>query len=314
MQVAVPGTLHSGSVVFNAGSSFKLQVGFGGGSNSRLDVAGTVDLSGGPTLTRVFSPLDNLPDTLTVITSTGGIIGTFAGLPDGEKLFFGTQPYQVHYTANAVTLNRVFTANELVVEHIYGDLLGRACDPIGRMYWSSQLDTGAMTPMDVALGIQASTEYCTNVVQGLYQELLGRAADPYGFDTFMAFLGAGGTARQVEALILGSPEYYQAHGGSNDGFLTALYGDVLHRAPDPYGMQVYGAALASGMTPQQVAEVVFSSGEYQQAAVQDLYGQLLHRAADPYGMDVFTTAMQQGMSEEAITANIIGSGEYLSQV
>jgi autotransporter-associated beta strand protein len=313
-QAAVPGTLHSGSVVFNAGSSFKLQIAFGNvGDNSRLDVTGTVDLSGGPTLNRVFSPLDILADTLTVITGTAGITGTFADLPEGTKVFFGDQPYQIHYTASAVTLDRVFSANELVVAHIYEDLLGRAPDPIGRTYWSFQLDHGAMTPTQVALGIEASPEYRNNVVQGLYQQLLHRVADPFGLNVFVSLLGAGGTARQVEALILGSTEYCHSQGGgTNAGFVTALYADILHRTPDDFGMQVFSQALGNGVTPQQVADLVFSSDEYVQATVEGLYARLLHRQADPFGMDVFSAAMQQGMSEEAILASIIGSGEYLS--
>ena len=59
-------------------------------------------------------------------------------------------------------------------------------------------------------------------MQNVYDTLLRRTADAQGLDTFVPLL-AEGTITHVEAQVLGSPEYGQAHGG-DDAFLEALNG------------------------------------------------------------------------------------------
>src|SRR5262249_55494644 len=115
--------------------------------------------------------------------------------------------------------------NQLFVENIYETLLHRPADP-GAVVWVTQLDH-ALSPAAFVLAIQASTEYRTNEVQALYQRCLRRAADPGGLQAFVNFLGHGGTVEQVAAVMVGSPEYFQLHGGNNVSFLEALYLDAL---------------------------------------------------------------------------------------
>jgi len=79
-----------------------------------------------------------------------------------------------------------------------------------------------------------SAEYRSDRLQELYQQLLHHDADPTGLNFFMAFLDRGGTTEEVAAAIAGSPEYFQVRGGgTNTGFLNALYQDALGRALDP---------------------------------------------------------------------------------
>jgi hypothetical protein len=42
--------------------------------------------------------------TFTFLTATGGITGTFAGLPDGAQIIVGSTPYTIDYTQNSVGL------------------------------------------------------------------------------------------------------------------------------------------------------------------------------------------------------------------
>jgi Domain of unknown function (DUF4214) len=137
-------------------------------------------------------------------------------------------------------------------------LLNRSVDPVGEAGWTNLLNQGVSRQIIVGV-IEQSVEYRTDEVERLYQQLLNRNADAQGLNGFVNALGSGATILQVEAAIVGSPEFFQDAGGTNQGFVTALYGDLLHRAPDPGGQAVALAALSGGVGPQAVAAAVLSS-------------------------------------------------------
>jgi hypothetical protein len=101
------------------------------------------------------------------------------------------------------------------------------------------------------------------MVQRLYESYLGRPADPVGLSAFTAELGSGGTDEAVAAALVGSPEFFQDSGGSNSGFLSALYEDVLNRPIAATGQSAWGTALKQGVTRAQVASANFASTEYE---------------------------------------------------
>jgi hypothetical protein len=162
----------------------------------------------------------------------------------------------------------------------------------------------------VALDIEASPEYLTDVVEALYSKYLNRNADPFGLNVSLNFLAAGGSIENLAWLITGSPEFFQDAGGTNDGFVRLLYEDALGRQVDPTGESLADAALANGYTPAQVAEVIFTSQEYYTDLVQSFYQQLLHRPADPSGLNTFVNTLQTGSTDQQVIALILGSQEY----
>ncbi len=206
------------------------------------------------------------------------------------------------------------TMEQVFVGQLYQDLLGRPAEDGGLTYWTGLLQGGSNREQ-IVQGIVNSDEYHGRQVQQLYHTYLHRDVDPVGLSTFSGLLAQGGTVEQVQALIVGSPEYWQNEGGgTNAGFLTALYHDVLGRDIDAVGQQVFGQALNQGMTPAQVAALVFQSDEYRQDWVQAAYGQLLHRPTDPTGLAAFTGALQQGVADAAVLAAIAGSSEYFANL
>jgi autotransporter-associated beta strand protein len=103
--------LHSnGDVNFLAESSFDADIhglnpGDGGVDGyDQLNVIGRVDLSGSPTLHASVTFNSHPGDSFSILTSTDGITGTFAGLPDGTNIVLNGTPMQIHYTANSVVL------------------------------------------------------------------------------------------------------------------------------------------------------------------------------------------------------------------
>jgi hypothetical protein len=69
------------------------------------------------------------------------------------------------------------------------------------------------------------------LVQSWYQRYLHRAVDPTGYEAWVTQLRNGVPARNVEAGILGSDEYFQRHNSDPAQFIVGLYVDVLGRSP-----------------------------------------------------------------------------------
>jgi hypothetical protein len=193
---------------------------------------------------------------------------------------------------------------------VYHDVLRRAPDTAGLAAWGNLLNQG-MSRTEVAADILASPECCAMQVTNLYDTLLNRAPDPDGLNAFVTFLEQGGTLAQVEATMMGSAEYLAGQtDGTGAGFLIAVYGDALNRAPDVAGAVSFGQQLATGVTHTAIATAIMNSPEARQNEVQTLYKQFLHRALDQAGADAFFTALQSGMSDALAEAVMIGSAEY----
>jgi hypothetical protein len=238
--------------------------------------------------------------------------------PDTQIVVVGTATdasgHQSFLTARYQTAGSALSDNQLYVSKLYLDLLHRPVDPAGLAGWTSVLDNGG-SRAQVVQGIQRSPEYRGVEVQTLYQTVLGRAADAQGLADWGNFLAQGGTTEQLEAILIGSDEYFSRFGGgTNSGFLQAAYQLVLHRSIDPSGSQSWGQALAGGMTRMAVAAAIVASLESDRTETQTLYGLLLHRPPDPSGFATFTGLLQQGMPNETATGIIAASDEYFAGV
>jgi hypothetical protein len=222
----------------------------------------------------------------------------------------GTETFTVQDTA--VDPPYPGTANQLYVAQLYQDLLGRSADAAGLTAWSGLLDQG-VSRSQVAHALAASPEYRADEVESLYRQYLHREADATGLADFSRLLANGGTVEQAAALLAGSAEYYQARGGGTDaGFLAALYQDGLGRAVDGPGQAAWQGALAGGWTRSQVAAALLASTEYQEHLVQGDYQRYLLRPADGPGLDAFVAAMKGGARDEDVIAALAGSDEYVA--
>jgi probable HAF family extracellular repeat protein len=217
------------------------------------------------------------------------------------------------------------------VSAIYPALLGRHTDPIGLMYWSALIDQGRSRD-EVVLEIESSPEYRTNLLQGFYQDFLKRDADSVGLSFFGVRLADGWTREQVQAALLGSTEYYEKRaGGTDDGFLSALYQDLLSRPLDPVGSAAWHDLLAQAppllgsgnvgiplyspeLVRSEIALNVLTSSEARAIQVASYYREFLHRDVDTTGEQFWTGNLLGGASADATLAGIVGSLEYLDYV
>jgi RHS repeat-associated protein len=205
-------------------------------------------------------------------------------------------------------------ADDRAVTRLYDDLLQRPVEPFGLSVWGGQLEHGA-SRLAVALGIARSPEYQALQVNGLYADYLHRSGDPQGLNAWLGILAGGGSLTDVRLGILASPEYAQARGGGGtpDGFLAALYHDVLGRPVDAAGQAAFSAVLAHGGSARAVAEAVWRSPEAARTFLQLGYRRYLDRDADAPGLDAGAAAVQAGLSEEGVVAGFAGSEEYAQQ-
>lgn len=102
--------------------------------------------------------------------------------------------------------------------------------------------------------VLSSPEYRQRVVTQIYHDFLHRAPSDQAVAFWSSRLGASGE-RSVLVSVLSSPEYFQNAGGTNAGYINALYHDLLGRSPSNQESQAWisqlnadgGDAAARGM-------------------------------------------------------------------
>jgi hypothetical protein len=129
-----------------------------------------------------------------------------------------------------------------------------------------------------------------------------------------------GKARRSAA---GRPHYRQARleqceeravlSASGTDLVTALYSDILNRAPDQAGLHTYNSLLQGGESPAIVAQAIWNSPEHRGIQVDGLYQTLLHRTANPEERQISIQRMESGWSEENVMSVLVGSPEYIQQ-
>ena len=101
----------------------------------------------------------------------------------------------------------------------------------------------------------------------LYQAAFSRTPDPSGLGYQMNALDTGTKLTQVANNFIASPEFRQTYGSLSDAqFVTQLYQNVLHRAPDSAGLSFHTASLGRGGARADVL-IGFSESPENQAAL-----------------------------------------------
>jgi len=122
----------------------------------------------------------------------------------------------------------VGSPNQNFIDQLYRDVLHRAPDS-GSAGWVVSLDNGTDRG-EVVDRILHSDEGLRNQVNDLYLRFLGRPAEAGALTLWANFLrDSDHTNLDLATRLIASDEYYQKAGGTNIGFLNALYRDVLGR-------------------------------------------------------------------------------------
>ena len=149
-------------------------------------------------------------------------------------------------------------------------------------------------------------------VYRLYEAALGRAPDPEGLAGWANQVDSGVSLQSVANSFVTSTEFQNVYGSLTDtAFVTLLYHNVLHRAPDPGGLNGWLGALSQGVSRAQVLLGFSQSqedindlsppvqqglwvGNVYAAEVARLYDTTLSRLPDLQGLTGWTQALENG--------------------
>jgi hypothetical protein len=200
------------------------------------------------------------------------------------------------------------------IGNLYRDVLGRPTAPSMAevSFWTAQMN-GGMPRSQIAGALARSDEAHGLLGNAVYGVLLGRPADPAGLASWVRQLHGGASIEDVAAAVAGSAEYYAGHGrGTDAGFVTALYRDVLQRTP--LAAEVNGW-LASGPIGDRtgVARAFVLSHEYHGYLVRACYQRYLARPADAAGLAFWTAQLDQNADADAVIAALTSTDEYYAR-
>ncbi len=205
------------------------------------------------------------------------------------------------------------TPNQVWVNQVYQDLLGRPADASGLAFWTDQLESD-VSRQTVAQSILNSDEYKIRYIIHLFQTLLGRNPSAADVQPHLDFLRGGGTTLQLTANFLSSPEYFfRTSGGDLSAYVTHVFQDVLGRPADQRALQVWVPFLQSNSRFDFAMAVLQSAERDGNFVRQMLYEKLLGREPDS-PQTSWVTALQQGATDEDVIAGVVSSDEYFMRL
>ncbi len=108
----------------------------------------------------------------------------------------------------------------------------------------------------------------TGMAYRIYQASFNRAPDTGGLGFWINAMDNGMGLEEVASNFIGSVEFQNTYGGLNNGqFVTQIYQNVLHRAPDPGGLAFWQGQLDNGIWTRAVVLTGFSESVENQANV-----------------------------------------------
>jgi Ca2+-binding RTX toxin-like protein len=200
-----------------------------------------------------------------------------AGLKSWETALLGGQSLNQITSGfvNSAEFQTTYGAlnNNQFVTLLYNNVLHRAPDANGLAGWVNLLNTGA-TRSTVVDGFSESVEcqnitaldtqaYATNAIADnylgqvyrLYEATLNRTPDTAGFQSWIGAMQAGQSLAQVTSGFVNSAEFHNIYSTTDNAqFVTLLYNNVLHRAPDPNGLASWVNQLNTGATRSAVVD------------------------------------------------------------
>jgi hypothetical protein len=155
-----------------------------------------------------------------------------------------------------------------------------------------------------------SPEYLATIVSPAYATYLGRAADAAGVAYWVSRMQQGLSDEQLEAAFIATPEFYRFAGGTDAGWVDAMYESLLGRVPDDNGKNYWVNQLAGGALRVNVAYGFASSPEKEIRQIDAYY---LYYLGRPDGFAEREYWFKRGGNRESIIAGLTASDEYFAR-
>lgn len=160
------------------------------------------------------------------------------------------------------------------VDRAYQRLKGRAPTAEESARWNEQLRDGSR--MALAEDLVRSDYFAGVLVDELYGAALGRGADAEGRSYWVTTMAQGLKYEHLGTLFYGSTEYVNRSGGTNHGFVTSLYLNILGRQPDLQGLGYWVGLLNTGAAaPADVANAFYRSVESRRDRAESLHRRVI---------------------------------------
>jgi len=209
----------------------------------------------------------------------------------------------------AVALSASPLTDTNFIQQVYLDVLDRPADPTALAAGLGFL--GSNTRQMYALTIVLhSDEYRTDLVSSYFQSYLGRTPTSGEAVSGLSFLSSG-TDQELQATLLGSPEYFADQGNDNLAFVQSLYSKLLNRSGTFFEVFPLVSLLTSATaTRMQVAKTdLLSTTEYEQDLLNSYLQQYLHRSVASLDTP-FLLQLEAAVPNELVQSEILGSQEY----
>ncbi|WPL19177.1 Trifunctional nucleotide phosphoesterase protein YfkN precursor [Thiorhodovibrio winogradskyi] len=104
----------------------------------------------------------------------------------------------------------------------------------------------------------------------LYEAAFGRTPDLTGIGHFIGQLDAGVSLTQIAQSFIDSAEFFSRNGANpnNAEFITAIYANILDRAPDTKGLAFWDDALENGLSRAHFLVNISESAESQENVIE----------------------------------------------
>ncbi|HEX7449454.1 MAG TPA: DUF4214 domain-containing protein [Pirellulales bacterium] len=190
------------------------------------------------------------------------------------------------------------------VSDLFQEVLHRTPTAAETSYFLNEVDQGV--PFSTVINqFLTSSEYHADQIAADYNQYLHRVPDAAGAAYWLSQLNAGVSESQFDASLLGSQEYYADQGGTNSGFISGLYNDVLGRTASAADLSFWNSRLAAGESRHAVAGDFLNSPEHRAAIIDSFYHDFLGRGADPGALNYWENFLAGGGSLESFEQSLL---------
>lgn len=201
---------------------------------------------------------------------------------------------------------------EQFVKAVYNDLLGRAPESREAInYYSAALVSG-VSRQSVSLGFQNSSEFLAIKIREAYQRAFLREPEPGATEYWISEIRSGRlVADEVFPLFLATNEmYFSRGGGTEEGYVTALYQTVLNRTPAAEEVEYYVESRRLHASLSVIASCFTNSPENYANYVKEAYWRYLGRQPENQDAILYWGNLARRDGVSVMRANIMSSGEY----